>query len=313
MANKDSLYSWWWSNSGPSTEGPISVSGIAVKLSEARKANQIPQLKDPLTESGWNYAILKLLLDFCIPISGVKSLFWTDLLNNNNNMGNYGIWKKYQNEQIEINKIDTRYWKIAPGEDAKFFDRCVMDQNIATGWDLLGDLKDYLSDFEIFKKYYMERYTEPINPKKIHSLNQLWDFINLKVGDIIIANKGMGKIVGLGKVTSEYIYKDGYDEYKHTLGVNWFETTIKDVPPEAKDITKGWFGVTVKELTKEEYGRLNTPPGAPENNLKIHDINNDEKIILLMKKKQIILYGPPGTGKTYNTKSIAVDLINFKD
>jgi SpoVK/Ycf46/Vps4 family AAA+-type ATPase len=34
-----------------------------------------------------------------------------------------------------------------------------------------------------------------------------------------------------------------------------------------------------------------------------------QKIELLEAKKQIILYGPPGTGKTYNTKSLAVRLL----
>ncbi|MBD3377429.1 hypothetical protein GF406_20545 [candidate division KSB1 bacterium] len=30
---------------------------------------------------------------------------------------------------------------------------------------------------------------------------------------------------------------------------------------------------------------------------------------LMTKKGQIILYGPPGTGKTYNTKKVAIDLL----
>jgi Cdc6-like AAA superfamily ATPase len=36
---------------------------------------------------------------------------------------------------------------------------------------------------------------------------------------------------------------------------------------------------------------------------------NDQTIQLLQKKKQIILYGPPGTGKTYDTKRIAVEIM----
>jgi Cdc6-like AAA superfamily ATPase len=35
-----------------------------------------------------------------------------------------------------------------------------------------------------------------------------------------------------------------------------------------------------------------------------------QKIALLESKKQIILYGPPGTGKTYNTREMAVSLID---
>jgi len=312
MANKDILYEWWVSSEGLNNKSPITIEELVSILSSARETKKIPGLKDSLTDSGWNYAILRFLIVFCSPQAGIKSSFWADLIKNNNSYGNYGVWKKYLNEKVDINIEGMKYWKVAPGEDARFFDRCVMDQNIATGWDLLGDLKDFLNDFENFKKYYLERYTEPNNPKKIHSLNQLWDFINIKVGDIIVANKGIGKIAGLGKVTSGYIYMDDYDDYKHTLGVNWFEATTKDVPPEAKDITKGWFGVTVKELTKEEYDAINNPPNVLENSLKIKDINNSEKITLLLKKKQIILYGPPGTGKTYNTKNIAMELLKSK-
>ena len=36
----------------------------------------------------------------------------------------------------------------------------------------------------------------------------------------------------------------------------------------------------------------------------------EELVELLEKKKQVILYGPPGTGKTYNTKIIALSLID---
>jgi len=39
-----------------------------------------------------------------------------------------------------------------------------------------------------------------------------------------------------------------------------------------------------------------------------------QKIRLMISKKQIILYGPPGTGKTYNTRELAVRLLEgFKE
>lgn len=38
-----------------------------------------------------------------------------------------------------------------------------------------------------------------------------------------------------------------------------------------------------------------------------------QELLLLKTRKQIILYGPPGTGKTYNTKRIAVSLIDGFD
>lgn len=50
-----------------------------------------------------------------------------------------------------------------------------------------------------------------------------------------------------------------------------------------------------------------------ENKIKNQITNkfNDNKIKnLIINKKQIILYGPPGTGKTYNTKYIAINLLN---
>ena len=37
-------------------------------------------------------------------------------------------------------------------------------------------------------------------------------------------------------------------------------------------------------------------------------LSNEKQVLDL--KKQIILYGPPGTGKTFNTRKIALDLID---
>lgn len=305
MANKDVLYSWWWSNNEPSIEGPLSVNDLATKFSEARKTNQIPQLKDPLTDSGWNFAILKFLIVYCNPISGNQSAFWSDLLKNKHELGNYGIWKKYLSEKIMINKSDVRFWKIAPGENAKFWERCVKDNNVAVGWDKLGDLTEYINDFSRFREYHLAKYSNDDKRRVIFDINQLWKFVNLNTEDIILANKGKSKIVGFGKVISGYLYRNDYDEYKHTIGVEWFDKELKEIPTDALDISSSWFGITIKELTKDEFDRLTgkkTSSNSP-----------NDKIALLNKKKQIILYGPPGTGKTYNTKKMAIDLINFNN
>ena len=42
--------------------------------------------------------------------------------------------------------------------------------------------------------------------------------------------------------------------------------------------------------------------------IKSESLSNERQVLDL--KKQIILYGPPGTGKTFNTRNIAIDLID---
>ncbi len=190
-----------------------------------------------------------------------------------------------------------KYWKIAPGEKARFWERCVRDGNIAVGWKYAGNLTHLIGDFDSFKSYYHEVYKHEPATQRGRDVPQLWHFLTIPVGDIVVANKGISSLAGRGRVVGGYEYRNDYEEYKHVIPVQWFDTTERPVPAAAKDIAAPWFGLTLQEITEEQYQRLfSTAPISPD-------------LALLTAKKQIILYGPPGTGKTFSTRQLSVDLI----
>lgn len=191
----------------------------------------------------------------------------------------------------------VKYWKIAPGQVARLWDRCVRDGNIAVGWNELGDLTPVLGDYLMLKDYYFRAYSDEAATTRGKQQKQLWQFLMLCEGDIIVANRGITSLMGRGRVTGVYQYRNDYEEYKHIIRVEWFDTDERVIPPMAKDIAAPWFGITIEELTEDDYHRLFSDV-----------IIAPEELSVLEKKKQIILYGPPGTGKTYITRRLAVSL-----
>ena len=94
------------------------------------------------------------------------------------------LWVENQYFEIPlkmIEKKDKRYWKIAPGEGAKFWKRCEKDSNIAVDWSELGDLSVFANDYDQFKAHYLEVYKGDKAKRNIKQLNQLWNFINLSL------------------------------------------------------------------------------------------------------------------------------------
>jgi hypothetical protein len=189
-----------------------------------------------------------------------------------------------------------KYWKIAPGQVARLWDQCVRDGNIAVGWNELGDLTPVLGSYPKLKDLYSKTYNNEPPQMRGKQVNQLWQFLMLTAGDIIVANKGITSLMGQGRVKGHYEYRTDYEEYKHIIRVEWFDTTERPIPSMAKEIAAPWFGLTLQELSEDEYHIL------------FAEVIVMPELSVLEKKKQIILYGPPGTGKTYSTSRLAVTL-----
>jgi hypothetical protein len=88
MANQDNLHSWWWT-SGPQQSGPFTVQQVEQSLQSAKSAGVATGTNGgPVSNSGWNYAILRFLLQKCaLPQSLHAAL--------HNGAQNYGIWRQH--------------------------------------------------------------------------------------------------------------------------------------------------------------------------------------------------------------------------
>ena len=129
--------------------------------------------------------------------------------------------------------------------------------------------------------------------------NELWTLNELEPGDLVVANRGISKVLAIGEVVEPgYRWADERSEYRHTVAVKWDTSYAQSVAPQ-----KRWATVTVAKvpdtLLKEiVHGK---GPGPV-----VVDTVYGRIAAALERKGQLILYGPPGTGKTYQARRFAV-------
>ncbi len=91
--------------------------------------------------------------------------------------------------------------KIAPGYNADLWPDCWTNGYIRVGWELVGDLRAYTR--EEFGAAFAANYTALYkgNGAKItEKANEVWQLTELDEGDIVLANRGTARIVGMGRV-----------------------------------------------------------------------------------------------------------------
>lgn len=201
---------------------------------------------------------------------------------------------------LVFNKEKGQYWLYAPGENARNWEEFYKNGIMGLGWDEIGDLKQYDTRDEI-KSALVNAYGGKGSKKNDVSAND--DFLNkINIGDVIIAKKGRGELLGYGVVTSNYEYDNNRSEYQKVRHVDWklkgnWKVDFSLVLKTLTDITK--YSSDLKEYNTY-YERLLGIMGQIDKNEKTEDMNFP---------LNTILYGPPGTGKTYNTILRAAQII----
>ena len=154
---------------------------------------------------------------------------------------------KASKESVERkNNALINYWKFAPGENGIFWDEFYKESIIAIGWDDLTDLKTYTTEI----------LAEDLGVEDSDNSNQIWNIENFRdasIGDVVIANKGKSKALGIGVITGEYEYKPERKENKHIRKVKWlinqlvdFEKTI--FRPDTFTPTLKWSSIKEKYI-----------------------------------------------------------------
>jgi len=201
---------------------------------------------------------------------------------------------------LSQNNNEKQYWLYAPGENAKHWEEFYNASIIGLGWDEIGDLKQYHSRDDI-KKALVNAYGGNGSKKNDVSAND--DFQNkINIGDVIIAKKGRGVLLGYGIVTSNYEYDKNRSEHQKVRQVDW----------KLKGNWKVDFSLVLKTLTditkySSDHANYET---YYERLLGI--MKQDSKTQMIEEKEfplNTILYGPPGTGKTYNTVLRAAEIV----
>jgi 5-methylcytosine-specific restriction protein B len=221
----------------------------------------------------------------------------------------------------------VQFWKIAPGEKARFWNDCQRDGYMCIGWEDLGNLKAF-TQRDALREAFAKQF--PGNNRK---WRELWDFANeIKEGDRILANNGRGTVVGIGTVTGKYWFNEERTTHQNCIPVDWDEFDECRIPPSVSDLTAQWPFKTVELLDRERFQKLISGEPVPSDTHGIHsDVQSEQtKAVedlgryadvcrstflpesffvdceqLLATKKQIVLQGAPGTGKTFVAEQLA--------
>lgn len=196
--------------------------------------------------------------------------------------------------------ISKKYWLYAPGENAYKWDEFYGLGIMALGWDELEDIRQYNSREEI-KEALVTAYGGEGSKKNDVSAN--YDFVNtINIGDIIIAKKGRGELLGFGEVTSNYIYDEKRSDYNSIRKVDWrlkgnWRVDFSLVLKTLTDITSYSSDEDKYDTYYEQLLGIMTTENYPTQNTEVMSF-----------PLNTILYGPPGTGKTYNSidKAVAI-------
>jgi 5-methylcytosine-specific restriction enzyme B len=193
-----------------------------------------------------------------------------------------------------------RIVKIAPGENAMYWEDCLEHGYICVGWDEVGDLSQFESKDEFFIRY-EQVFGERYRPAKLREkANEVWTLTELQPGDIVVANKGTSQVLAVGEVIEPgYEFRTDREKYQHTVQIAWDTTCATEINPQ-----KRWAMVTVAKVPMDLYqaivSKTKKPVSVPVDPL------YEEIAVSLRRKGQVILYGPPGTGKTYAARRAAV-------
>ena len=216
---------------------------------------------------------------------------------------------------------EPRYWKIAPGENARLWKECLAGNFISMGWGEIGDVSDLeRSEFDsrvrdgVTKGYW-----------KVDGADQVWTFAKeIFEGDHVVANNGTREAIGVGRVSGPYYYAKG-TEHPHRLPVDW-DDSFKPRP-----VNEGNWRRTLIKLNQDKFEKIlgspvpegagplpaktPTPPAAPYT---LEQLSNETYLPVgllntwvegIKRRRQAIIYGPPGTGKTFVAERLARFLV----
>ncbi|MDT4376947.1 AAA family ATPase [Blautia coccoides] len=246
----------------------------------------------------------------------------------------YFAWETSQSDKTEdttTNTVDSNvkeinYWMYSPGDGASMWDEFSKSGIMGIGWDEISNLSEFKSKDAIKEKL---KATYDASYSYKNAAHCLWQFANeMKIGDIIFAKKGMHKIVGRGVVSSEYIYDDKREEYRHIRKVSWEKIGEWELPSQAamktltnitsytdtvNEILNLFIGDT-EEITEEKDVKY--PPYDKNEFLDevyMEEETYDTLVGLIETKYNVILQGAPGVGKTFAAKRLAYSIMGEKN
>jgi DNA polymerase III delta prime subunit len=209
-------------------------------------------------------------------------------------------------------------WFVRPGEKGRLWNEFKENNCIAIGWNNAKSYNIYQS-LDSVKQDISRKQSGKQGGK--NDANSIWYFYNdMKKDDVVVVTKSQKGVLGIGKITSDYIDPDNSKnpkiEYRHIRFVDWLivdniENLSFNIAP--KTITQvnsfeKWDDIKIKYIKKDPKYKeiledIQMGDGLGLDVFEWGDSTNQSILDnILPHSKNVILYGPPGTGKTYTVQ-----------
>lgn len=164
--------------------------------------------------------------------------------------------------------MGRRYWVVRLGEGGKFVKELKKNNNIAIGWNDLGEL-DYLTQVDAVPQKIEERLEKDLKRtyERDSSVSRgitkgiILNFTRkMKKGDVVLVPSPDRKVL-IGKITGPYMYKEdwrGKCHYRRRRTVEWISRELNrdDLPEEIKSSLFSWLTVFNVDKHRERIERL---------------------------------------------------------
>jgi len=173
---------------------------------------------------------------------------------------NYRVIDFFMYNNSGLEQTERKYWVIAPGHNAQYWDEFVEAGIMALGSCEIGDLRQYGT-----KQKITEALKKKSNDSDVTPFNDALGLYNIafemNIGDILYARKGSSTLLGIGTIESDYIYDNSREKYKHVRKVKWTKTgewSFSGTLPQ-KALTEYTEGDDIISRIKEAIKSFDTP------------------------------------------------------
>lgn len=157
----------------------------------------------------------------------------------------------------DLETTEPRFWKISPGKNGSIWPQCHEGGYIALGWSELGNIMALTREAFEERRDAAIRHHAGVSGWTEDSLEQVWTFVHeVSVGDMIIANQGTSRVLGIGRITGDFTYVED-EAYPNRRAVEWV-----DVAP--RRIDEGNWRRTLLEMSKSKFDAIAAGSGEHE-------------------------------------------------